>query len=164
MSDSSTIGESLTALEDAPNQLALLGALLSDQELLMVPTGDEWSVNDVLAHLRACADVWGGYILRILAEDTPTIRAVSPRTWATRKSFPKLAFRASLDAYRMQRAELVAVLRALQPQAWARTANVLKGAKTHRFSVETYVGMLVSHERAHVEQLHDIAGALRKRR
>jgi hypothetical protein len=27
-------------------------------------------VNDVLAHLRACHDVFGGNLLRILAEDT----------------------------------------------------------------------------------------------
>jgi hypothetical protein len=35
-------------------------------ELLATPGPDEWSANDVLAHLRACSDVWGGHIAAIL--------------------------------------------------------------------------------------------------
>ena len=52
----------------------------------------------VLAHLRACADVWGNYIRTIIAEDRPQFRAVSPRTWIKQTDYPDLAFRPSLGA------------------------------------------------------------------
>lgn len=42
---------------------------------------EDWSVNDILAHLRACAEVWEKSIHAMLVQDQPTLRYVSPRTW-----------------------------------------------------------------------------------
>ncbi|MGH2501364.1 MAG: DinB family protein, partial [Ktedonobacterales bacterium] len=76
-----TIEQTLTLLAATPTRLAALTAGLTPAQLRTPPSPDEWSANDVLAHLRACADVRGGPIATILAEDTPTIRAVNPLTW-----------------------------------------------------------------------------------
>jgi hypothetical protein len=49
----------------------------------------EWSVNDILAHLRSCGDdLWGKYMATILAEDHPKIRAMNPTTWIKLTHYP----------------------------------------------------------------------------
>ncbi len=70
----------LTLLAETPLRIAALTAGLTPAQLHTTPNHDGWSANDVLAHLRACADVWGNCIVTMIAEDTPTLRAVNPRT------------------------------------------------------------------------------------
>jgi hypothetical protein len=74
------------------------------------PTKDDWSANEVLAHLRACADVWGGCIEALLAEETPTIRAVNPRAWIDKTGYLDQPFDRSLRAFTSQRKRLVKAL------------------------------------------------------
>ncbi|HET8671312.1 MAG TPA: DinB family protein, partial [Candidatus Saccharimonadales bacterium] len=72
----------LTILKETPPRLANLTARLASAQLHTAPSVGEWSVHEVLAHLRACDDVWGGYyIMTILTQDNPTIKARNPRTW-----------------------------------------------------------------------------------
>ena len=103
-----TIQEALTLLAETPARIADLTSGLSPAQLRTRPSADEWSANDVLAHLRACADVRGGYILTMLAEDRPTLRAMSPRTWMRKTDYPELEFEASFRAFAKQRADLLA--------------------------------------------------------
>src|SRR5260221_14442220 len=108
-STSLTIERVLTLLAETPTRIAALTADLSPEEVQMRPTPEEWSANEVLAHLRACADVWGTCIRTILEEDRPTWRAVSPRTWIKQTGFPEQEFRPSLGAVITQPARLLAV-------------------------------------------------------
>src|SRR5438270_1388745 len=103
-------------LTEAPQRIAALTGYLEPAQLRTAPGPDEWSANDVLAHLRSCADVWGDCIAVILAEDRPTLRAIDPRTWIKRTNYPDLDFRPSLQAFTEQRAALLAVLEALPPE------------------------------------------------
>jgi hypothetical protein len=114
----------LTLLAETPMRITALTADLSSEALQTRPTLDEWSANEVLAHLRACADVWGNYIMTIIAEDLPTWRAVSPRTWIKQTDYPELKFLPSLRAFTTQRADLLAVLSQLPLDAWERSARV----------------------------------------
>jgi hypothetical protein len=70
-----TIEQVLTMLAEAPRRIAALTADLEPAQLHTSPNPNEWSANDVLAHLRACNEVWGGYyIMTILAQDKPRSR------------------------------------------------------------------------------------------
>jgi hypothetical protein len=75
-----TIVQKLTLLAATPARITDLTEGLSPTQLLTPPEPASWSARDVLAHLRACADMWGNYIGMILAEDRPTFRAVNPTT------------------------------------------------------------------------------------
>ncbi len=77
-----TIEQVLTLLAETPPRLAALTAGATPAQLQARPGPAEWSLNEILAHLRSCADMWGGYIRTILAEDRPTFRAVNPTTSA----------------------------------------------------------------------------------
>src|SRR3712207_5044762 len=60
-----TIAQILTMLAATPAHLADLTAALPPAHLLAPPAPGAWSARDVLAHLRACPDIWGTYIVQI---------------------------------------------------------------------------------------------------
>src|SRR5688572_15050531 len=97
------IDQILTRLTEQPPRIAALTADLSSDQLHTAASPDEWSANDVLAHLRSCADVLGKYMMRIINEDKPAFRYVSPRTWMKKTDYPKQEFQASLSAFTKQR-------------------------------------------------------------
>ena len=66
----------LTLLAETPLRIAALTAGLEPAQLLTILNPGEWSANDVLAHLRSCADVWGNCIKVIITQDTPIIRGL----------------------------------------------------------------------------------------
>lgn len=164
MSDAShTIEQALTLLRDTPIRLAALTADLSPEVLQMRPGPEEWSVNEVLAHLCACADVWGDSIRRILSEDQPTWRAVSPRTWIKRTDYPERDFRSLLATFMRQRADLLAVLDPLPLDAWERSALVSKSGKTLERTALSYAEQLIAHEKPHIEQIESIVNTMQIR-
>jgi len=128
--------------------------------LSTAPNPDEWSANDVLAHLRACADVWGGCIATIISEEKPTLRAVNPRTWITQTDYCELDFRPSLRAFATQRAGLLRVLRSLPHEDWERAATVAGAGRVLERSVLFYARWLTEHERPHIKQIERIINTL----
>jgi len=66
-----TIDQLLTQLAEQPKAIGDLTKDLSRARSRRSPSRDEWSLNDVLAHLRSCGDMWGKYIATIAAEDRP---------------------------------------------------------------------------------------------
>src|SRR4051794_29848026 len=117
-----TIEQVLSILAATPPRLAAITAGLAAAQLHTRPTPDEWSANDVLAHLRSCADMWGNCIAAIIAQDRPMLRAVNPRTWVKSTGYPEQDFQLSLRAFTTQRNDLLAGLEALPPAGWSRSA------------------------------------------
>ena len=155
-----TIEQALALLEATPPRLVALTDGLTPAQLRTAPAPDEWSANDVLAHLRACADMWGKSIMAMLAEDTPTLRAVNPRTWIKQTNYRELDFRPSLHAFAMQRAELMAVLKPLPAAGWSRSATVTGAGRPLTLTVPSYAQRLALHERPHVKQIERIGATL----
>ena len=151
----------LTLLAATAPGIAALTAGLPPAHLHTRPTPDEWSANEVLAHLRACSDVWGGCIAAMLAQDTPTLRAVNPRTWIRKTDYPEQDFQPSLHAFATQRTELLAVLEPLPPEGWSRAATVTGAGKALERTVLSYAQWLARHERPHVKQIERIVDTLR---
>ncbi|HET6262505.1 MAG TPA: DinB family protein [Chloroflexia bacterium] len=143
-------------LAQTPPRIAALTSGLVTAQLHAIPTAGEWSANDVLAHLRSCADVWGGCIMAIIAQDTPTLRAVNPRTWIKKTDYLEQEFQRSLHAFVRQRADLLTLLEPLAPEAWSREATVTGAGKPLVRSVLYYAEGLALHERPHVKQIERI--------
>ena len=156
-----TIEQILTMLASTPSRLADLTQGLLPAQLLTPPKPGEWSARDVLAHLRACADMWGKYIVVILSEDKPTIKAVNPTTWIKKTDYREQEFQPSLQAFTAQRAELLAVLKPLTPESWSRMATVTGAGKPRERSVYTYAQWLANHERPHIKQIARIVNTIR---
>ena len=143
----------LALLAETPRRLIDITDSVPAAALRTSPQQDEWSANDVLAHLRSCADVWGGCIATILAADEPTLRAVNPRTHIERTDYLGLEFGPSLAAFVAQRQDLLAVLERLRPGQWSRAATVTGAGRALRRTVLSYAEWLATHERPHVKQI-----------
>jgi DinB family protein len=148
-----TIEQVLTRLEQQPEAMAKLTAGVPRARLHSAPDSSAWSVNDVLAHLRSCADMWGKYIALILSEDRPTFRAMNPTTWIKSTNYPELEFAPSFRAFTRQRAELLVLLRPLPKAAWSRNAMVTGAGRPRERTVMDYATWLANHERTHVKQI-----------
>jgi hypothetical protein len=156
-----TNDEILTMLAATPSRLADLTESLPPAQLLASPAPGEWSARDVLAHLRACADMWGKCIAEILSQDMPTIKAVNPTTWIKKTDYGEQEFIPSLQAFTAQRNGLLAVLEPLAPEAWSREATVTGAGKPLIRTVYTYAQWLANHERPHIKQIERIVNTLR---
>lgn len=155
------LDQMLTMLEDAPRRIAAAAVGLTPEQLRRAPEEGSWSVNEVLAHLRACADVWGGAIDTILAEDYPTIRAIDPRTWMAQTDYPDQQFHPSFQAFSALRSELLDILRGLSDDDWNR-AGLVKGAgKPLERPLRGSAERIAVHERAHLKQIERAARAVR---
>jgi hypothetical protein len=157
-----TIEQVLTLLAETPPRIAALTSSLEPAQLHAIPNPGEWSANDVLAHLRACADVWGNCIVAIIAQDRPTLRAVNPRTWIKKTDYLEQEFQPSLHAFTLQRIDLSAVLEPLAPEDWSRTATVTGAGKVLERTVLFYARWLAGHERPHLKQIQRIVNTMRR--
>lgn len=152
-----SIEQILSLLAATPTRLADLTAGLPPPQLLLAPAAGTWSARDVLAHLRACSDMWGSYIRLILSEERATFKAVNPRTWIKQTDYCDQAFQPSLHAFTAQRAELLALLRQLAPADWSRAAVVTGAGKPRERTVYDYAQWLANHEQPHIKQIERIA-------
>lgn len=151
----------LALLEETPQRIAMATAGLSATQARTPPKTGEWSLNDILAHLRACADVGGEAIARILAEDTPTFRAVNPRVHVKETDYLLIDFKTSVRAFAGQRARSLAVLQRLTPTEWSRSARVIGRSTKREESVLSYAHWLARHERAHYPEIERLARRVR---
>jgi hypothetical protein len=153
----------LSILKETPPRLAELTSGLDSAQLQHAPGAGEWSVSEILAHLRACNEVWGGYyIMTILSQEKPTIKAVNPRTWIKNTDYLEQDFRSALRAFTKQRNKLLSVLEPLAARDWMRT-NVLIGAgKPLQQTLISHADGLARHERAHLKQIERTINALRR--
>jgi hypothetical protein len=152
----------LTILKETPPRLAKLTDGLAPAQLHTAAGAGEWSANEVLAHLRACNEVWGGYyIMTILTQDKPTIRAVNPRTWIKNTDYLEQEFQDSLRDFTKQRRKLLAVLEPLPPEDWRRTNTLIGAGKPLQQTLLSHADGLARHERAHLKQIERTLNALR---
>ncbi|MCA9730313.1 MAG: DinB family protein [Candidatus Eisenbacteria bacterium] len=147
------------ALQGAPGEIVRITQDHTDSALRMRPGPDAWSAHEILAHLRACADVWGDWVHRMLAENHARIRYFSPRSVMTKEEYTKPPFREVLGIFAQERAELVRSLEVLGPADWSREG--IFTAKTAPKRIPTVYGTVFAmenHESRHLEQLRRTVG------
>jgi hypothetical protein len=151
--------ETLTA---TPHRLISMSEWLADIQLRFKPDEESWSANDILAHLRACADVWGKSIMAMITQNHPTMRYVSPRTWMKKTNYLKQEFHSSLEAFINQRNELINTLRALEIKDWSRGATFTATIKGREQTVLSYARRMAQHESDHCNQIEALLKETRK--
>ncbi len=147
------IAQLLNLLATTASRIAAASRSHTHAQLHFKPDENTWSANDVLAHLRACADVWGKSIGTMIAQDHPTIRYVSPRTWIRKTDYPEQAFDLSLHAFIQQREDLLRALRVLDHPGWLRGATFTATTSGRSRTVLSYAQRITQHEGEHCEQI-----------
>ena len=139
-----------------------VGRRLSAAQLRVSPVPDGWSPNEILWHIRATADVYGEHITRILNEDAPRWRHVSPRARMKKARYDEVPFAESSAAFAEQRGDLLALLESVAPDAWQRIAivRVPYNDSEWRLTLHERVWGMANHEEVHCDQLEQVAAAL----
>lgn len=154
----------LRALANTTERVEAVGKRLSAAKLKASPEPGAWSPNEILWHIRATADVHGEHLARILDEDEPRWRHVSPRARMKKVHYDQLPFAESFAAFAQQRADLIALLKKLPPKAWERLALVYVPyyKSEWRLTLHMLVRGMADHEQGHCTQMEKVAAALSK--
>lgn len=150
------IDKILQRLEETPRRLALV---MSQRQTVLLHDKveqEEWSMDEILAHLRVCAEVWGKSILTMLAQDQPTLRYVSPRTVAKKRNYATQPYQESFQAFAKQRHDLLQALQALNQDGWSRGATFTGTTRGREQTVYSYAQRIADHESEHLAQIDNL--------
>lgn len=146
----------LKQLAVTPRLLATLSRGQGRARLHTTPEEDAWSPNEILGHLRVCADVWGKTMLVMMTQDYPTLRYVSPRSRLKKTNYLELDFDVSLKAFTEQRRELLKALKALATKEWLRGATFTATTRGREQTIFSYAQRMANHEREHCKQIKSL--------
>jgi hypothetical protein len=121
------------------------------------PGEDEWSIAEIIGHIRAADAIWTPRILFALVHDGITMPNVDERALqgVLDASGFNLLDQATLLAF--GRGQLVGILRALTEDEWSHTCrHTTKG----EMAVIDLVDGLLRHERDHLAQLRAVVAGL----
>src|SRR5690349_20507791 len=107
----SEIDKYLGIISETPQRIARVAGGLDETRLQFKAARKSWSANDILAHLRACSDLWTHSIYVMLAEHQPAFSDIDERKWAKVTRYAELPFGESFQVFSLQRENLLRVLR-----------------------------------------------------
>jgi len=130
---------------------AALTSLLASEALTSRPSADEWSVTEILCHMRDVEqEVDIPRIQTILNEDEPFIPAQLPDEWAKTREYNKQDGLSALRDFTTARIQTLEMLGNLAPAQWSRKArHAIFGPTTLR----ELVGFNAEHDRLHIQQV-----------
>jgi hypothetical protein len=149
---SSDIEKFLQGISETPLRIREAIKDLDDPRLQFKADPKSWSANDILAHVRSCADLWTHSIYAMLAENEPVFSDVDERKWAKVTRYSELPFAQSLELFSRQRENLLRVLKPLPLESWERAAIIFE----RRHTVFSQVRRLAKHESEHVVQIESL--------
>ena len=146
------VERSLGLLREAPIRIAAATDGVDAARLHARTAAEPWSINDILAHVRAAADSRERFIARMATGEHATLTYQSPRSELRRTNYVDLAFAENLAAFRSQRASLIERLESMPIEHWSRGSLIRDRPET----VASYVRYLTEHETAHCEQIETL--------
>ncbi|MEP7291849.1 MAG: DinB family protein [Chloroflexota bacterium] len=149
---------SLQTLRETPQRLVTLTSGIDESRLRAAPQPKEWSMVEILAHLRASADLWSYSIYAMLTLDSPELAHIHPRNWEKMQGYHHLTFAENLLAFQVGRANLLRILEPLSFANWDRSARFVGRANATTIFGETL--RMALHESDHWQQLDKTIAAV----
>ena len=143
------IDKALALLTETPIRIADAIEGIDKSILQTKRDRQSWSINDILAHLRSCADLWAHSIYAMLAENEPMFSDINERKWAKVTRYAEIPFHDSFQVFSLQRESLLHVLKALSFEAWERSAIIFE----RKHTVFTQTRRMAKHEQEHCQQI-----------
>lgn len=148
----------IARLEAQPGEFTALAAALPEAEWYLRRAPDGATLHQLAAHVRdAEALAYWPRIRRILTEDSPHLDPFPHHRWSVEAHYhadePVISIAAS---FTLVREEHMAPLKALPPEAWARSGfHPPSGPRTLQWWVER----LCTHAQGHLVELQRLAGS-----
>jgi len=148
----------LALLRSTPAALTGLLAPLASALLTAPPAADEWSLTEILCHMRDVeCEVDQPRIQQILNEESPFIPAQMPDGWAKTRAYQIQDGMSALREFTSARLGTLEMLNSLAPAQWSRKArHAILGPTT----LQELVGFNAEHDRLHIQQVYASASHL----
>lgn len=118
-----TVREAIDALRLTPELLAILVRNLTPEQARWQPAEGEWSVLEVVCHLRDVEDVSSTRFRAIRDQDNPVVVGADALQLARDNNYLADDLQKALAEFTEKRAATVAELSALTPEQWERTGR-----------------------------------------
>lgn len=115
---------------------------------------DEWSVKQIMAHLRDAEEIFNQRLHKILEEDEPFLRAFNPDELAAERSYQDDDWSQVVNAFQEARQNNLNLFRQLNPIHWNK-AGIHQ--ERGRFSIQEIGEYLVNHSEQHLEQIRHVS-------
>jgi len=146
-----SIAQLLKALRHTPIELEQLVTGLSEGQMRVRRSTDEFSVTESLCHLRDIEiEGYKVRIQRILGEDVPRLPDLDGGRLALERAYNTQSPTQALKDFQDARSENLGVLDQIQKPELAREGN-LEGAGT--LSLEKLIGLMQEHDEGHLSEL-----------
>jgi len=145
--------EILATLRDLPEQVDAACEGLSDEQLRRRPAPDEWSLLEVLCHLRDAAEIEGTRIRRLVEEDEPLLEPYDQEALARERNYAGDDPRRVRTALRAFWGGLAYQLEHLSEEQWQRAGT---HAERGRVTVASRAQLNAEHAQEHIGQLRAI--------
>lgn len=146
----------LTAISGAPDILErlLVGIAPGDPVWDRRPDPARFTLREIIAHLADWNGVFLDRITRIRDEEAPHLLVRNPEEVGREHGSFEALPDASLARFRAGRAELMTVLRALEPAAWGRTGELVgHPSASGAVSIEAWIMAITGHDGYHLQQI-----------
>jgi hypothetical protein len=143
----------LDALPQTPEILRTRIEGLSAEKLRERVAPDEWTVQEIIAHLRDANELITWRLDKMLVEENPTFAFASVNERVAQRNYNALDVEQVLDEFTRERAAIVARLENLTPYEWARRATHLTYGER---DVAGQLRIFVDHDAEHLNQLNGI--------
>jgi uncharacterized damage-inducible protein DinB len=142
--------EIIEALRLLPERLRGEVAGLSDEQLRFRSGEGQWSLKEVIGHLRDFAEIDHDRLIRMITQERPVLPGYDQEDLAREHNHQDAALPTILDELASIRRQTVHVLTELVDANWARTGrHVERGT----FSIRQHVDHIVEHEALHLEHV-----------
>ena len=142
------------ALAHAPTTIFRVTSSIAADVAGARPSADEWSITEIIGHIRAADTIWRARALLTLVHDGVTVVDVDERALQAVQATAGVELDTQVTSFALDRAELVGILRALPDAGWSRTCSHTKAGAMTLLDV---CAALEAHEREHLEQLRTAA-------
>ncbi len=143
----------IALLAGYPAKVYSLVMPLAEEELRWRPQEGEWSLKEVVCHLRDSAERLGERLQRVATEDNPFLPAFDENALVHELNYQEALLPVVLMRYSEHRQVTLDLLRSLSATAWVRQGtHQERGPQTFREIAET----MTNHEVDHLEQMRKL--------
>jgi hypothetical protein len=143
----------MEALSLAPDRLREATAELDDAALRTRPPSGEWSIIELVCHLRDYAEIFDSRIGRALHEDNPQVASYDNEDMVTSREYESQDLLSVLAAHRAIRSGMMRKLEPLTEAQWQRTVRHPTWGEP---TLEWLMNRCAEHELEHLEDIAEI--------
>jgi len=153
--------ESIMAiLRATPSALDTLVRPLDDTALKHQPGPAEWSLTEIICHLRDVdREVNLPRFQRILTDDNPFLPGIDTDLWAAERQYQLQSASCALKNFIEVRTNLLSLLENYQPEVWSRPVKHAIFGPTH---AEELISFIATHDQNHIAQAKTVLDGMKK--